>query len=52
MRTQHAQGQEDYEIAGYLQKGFLLRMRGEISGQVNLIAASAIKKLSDSQGSH
>ncbi len=30
------------EIGAYLQKGFLLRMRGEISGQVNLIAASKI----------
>lgn len=32
------------EIAGYLQRGFLLRMRGEISGQVNLIAASEIEE--------
>lgn len=31
------------EIASYLQRGFLLRMRGEASGQVNLIAASRIK---------
>lgn len=30
------------EIAGYLEKGYLLRMRGETSGQVNLIAASEI----------
>jgi hypothetical protein len=30
------------EIAAYLERGFLLRMRGEISGQVNLIAASKI----------
>jgi hypothetical protein len=30
------------EIAGYLAKGYLLRMRGETSGQVNLIAASEI----------
>jgi hypothetical protein len=32
------------EIAGYLDKHFALRMRGEISGQVNLIAASKIRK--------
>lgn len=31
------------EIEGYLRRSFLLRMRGEISGQVNLIAASEIK---------
>lgn len=30
------------EIAGYLEKGYPLRMRGETSGQVNLIAASEI----------
>jgi hypothetical protein len=30
------------EIAAYLKRGFLLRMRGERSGQVNLIAASEI----------
>jgi len=30
------------EIVGYLEKGYLLRMRGETSGQVNLIAASEI----------
>jgi hypothetical protein len=30
------------EIASYLQRGFFLRMRGEIHGQVNLIAASEI----------
>ncbi|ODT21118.1 MAG: hypothetical protein ABS35_18275 [Kaistia sp. SCN 65-12] len=30
------------EIEDYLRRGFLLRMRGEISGQVNLIAASEI----------
>jgi hypothetical protein len=34
------------EIASYLQKGFLLRMRGEISGQANLIAASEIRAVS------
>ncbi|GLS57238.1 hypothetical protein GCM10007886_54240 [Methylobacterium gregans] len=32
----------DDEIAAYLQRGFLLRMRGELSGQVNLIAAGEI----------
>jgi hypothetical protein len=31
------------EIDGYLKRGFLLRMRGETSGQVNLIAATEIK---------
>src|SRR5215208_2603254 len=31
------------EIGGYLQKGFLLRMRGNASGQVNLIAPGEIK---------
>ena len=30
------------EILGYLEKGYLLRMRGETSKQVNLIAASEI----------
>jgi hypothetical protein len=30
------------EIGGYLKKGYLLRMRGETSGQVNLIAPSEI----------
>jgi hypothetical protein len=30
------------EIVSYLEKGYLLRMRGETSGQVNLIAASEI----------
>ena len=30
------------EIAGYLQRGFPLRMRGEVGRQVNLIAASEI----------
>lgn len=34
------------EIASYLAKGFLLRMRGEDKGQVNLIAAAEIKKVS------
>ena len=32
------------EIGSYLQKGFSLRMRGEISRQVNLIVASEIKR--------
>jgi hypothetical protein len=31
-----------HEIVGYLEKGYLLRMRGETSGQLNLIAASEI----------
>jgi hypothetical protein len=30
------------EIEGYLRRGFLLWMRGEVSGQVNLIVASEI----------
>jgi hypothetical protein len=34
------------EIVGYLAKGYLLRMRGETSGQVNLIAASEIVVIS------
>jgi hypothetical protein len=34
------------EIISYLRKGYLLRMRGEVSGQVNLIAASEIKWVS------
>lgn len=41
----HAKNQisiRDDEIEGYLRRGFLLRMRGEVSGQVNLIAASEI----------
>jgi hypothetical protein len=33
------------EIGDYLTKGFLVRMRGETSGQVNLIAASEIKAI-------
>jgi hypothetical protein len=33
------------EIAEYLNKGYLLRMRGEISKQVNLVAASEITLL-------
>jgi hypothetical protein len=37
------------EIGGHLRKGFLLRMRGEISGQVNLIAASEIKAISHAE---
>ncbi|RVG79150.1 hypothetical protein CN177_24340 [Sinorhizobium meliloti] len=34
------------EIGSYLRRGFLLRMRGEISGQVNLISASEIEERS------
>ncbi|SEP41170.1 hypothetical protein SAMN04487843_11694 [Methylobacterium sp. ap11] len=30
------------EVVTYLRRGFLLRMRGERSGQVNLIAAAEI----------
>jgi hypothetical protein len=30
------------EIGEYLKKGYLLRMRGETSGQVNLISASEV----------
>jgi hypothetical protein len=37
------------EIGDYLNRGFLLRMRGDISGQVNLIAASEIKATSHSE---
>ena len=33
-----------HEIEEYLQKGFLLRMRGEVSVQGNLISASEIKR--------
>ena len=33
------------EIEIYLERGFLLRMRGEVSGQVNLIASSEIKNV-------
>jgi Glu-tRNA(Gln) amidotransferase subunit E-like FAD-binding protein len=32
------------EIAEYLRKGYLLRMRGEVSGQVNLISPAEIKR--------
>jgi Mg/Co/Ni transporter MgtE len=32
------------EIAEYLRKGYLLRMRGEVSGQVNLISPEEIKR--------
>jgi hypothetical protein len=31
------------EISGYLSRGYLLRMRGELSTQVNLISAAEIK---------
>ncbi len=44
----HAHNQiavREEEIADYLRRGFLLRMRGEISGQVNLIAASEIRRM-------
>ncbi|MCK1542036.1 hypothetical protein IVB12_08645 [Bradyrhizobium sp. 179] len=30
-------------VAGYLKRGYLLRMRGEISNQVNLISPSEIR---------
>jgi hypothetical protein len=33
------------EISDYLNKGFHLRMRGEISGQVNLVAPSQIRAI-------
>jgi hypothetical protein len=33
------------EISTFLKRGFLLRMRGESSGQVNLIAAAEIEEL-------
>jgi hypothetical protein len=33
-----------HEIAEYLRKGYLLRMRGEVSGQVNLISPAEIKR--------
>jgi hypothetical protein len=36
------------QIGDYLSRGFLLRMRGEVNGQVNLIAASKINAISDS----
>lgn len=36
------------EIADYLRRGFLLRMRGEHNKQVNLIAASEITAVTDS----
>lgn len=32
------------EVAGYLARGFLLRMRGERTGQVNLISADEITR--------
>jgi len=50
-KTKHHAGNQiaiqDHEIGLYLEKGFLLRMRGENSGQVNLIAASEIQKRRD-----
>jgi hypothetical protein len=33
------------EIGAYIKAGYLLRMRGEASGQVNLVAASEIKEI-------
>ncbi|BBC01965.1 hypothetical protein M2192_003823 [Bradyrhizobium elkanii USDA 61] len=35
------------EIVGYLELGYLLRMRGETTKQVNLIAASEIRIIRD-----
>ncbi|CAN7216043.1 hypothetical protein LJR009_000673 [Bosea sp. LjRoot9] len=35
-------GVTEQEIADYLRRGYLLRMRGEASKQVNLIAAAEI----------
>lgn len=44
----HANNQipaQGHELSGYLARGFLLRMRGERTGQVNLIAAEEITRL-------
>jgi len=46
----HASNQivvEADQIGHYLQKGFALRMRGETSGQVNLISASKIDPVAE-----
>jgi hypothetical protein len=39
-------GVTEAEIADYLRRGYLLRMRGEASNQVNLIAATEIVQMS------
>jgi hypothetical protein len=42
----HANSQlaiEFHEIINYLRRGYLLRMRGEVSKQVNLISPADIK---------
>jgi hypothetical protein len=39
------------EIEDCLKRGFQLRMRGDFSGQVNLISAAQIRKLPDSESS-
>jgi hypothetical protein len=47
-RTKHHAGNQIAvradEIEEYLRKGFLLRMRGEVSEQVNLISPAEIKR--------
>lgn len=48
-RTKHHAANQiailEEEIETFLARGFLLRMRGEVSGQVNLISASDIEVL-------
>lgn len=43
----HAKNQlsvREDQIEAYLRRGFLLRMKGDVAGKVNLIAASEIKR--------
>lgn len=51
-KKHHAENQipiSEQEIAGYLRRGFHLRMRGELSGQVNLIRPEEIEIIGDSR---
>jgi len=44
----HAKNQlsvREDQIESYLQQGFLLRMKGDVGGKVNLIAPSEIRRI-------
>ena len=44
----HAKNQlsaREDQIEGYLQRGFLLRMKGDVTGKVHLIPSSEIKRI-------
>ncbi len=51
-KKHHAENQipaAEQEIAGYVRRGFHLRMRGELNGQVNLVRPEEIKIIGDSR---